>query len=170
LFDSRFGANLSRLLELVLISHRHRYSQSLCPYLQAIIHQILQFIIIASSSSLSRGASSHKNIPKGSNALLKLYYTNRFLLGFLCWGNESFFIMLYLLHNWEGPYVPIGPLAPFVSDYMKMGPDNTITLVRLAILISFPVMAYKQLMNIIQLWQASKDIVALDDAERSKKK
>eukprot|EP01089_Gocevia_fonbrunei_P012599 TRINITY_DN3022_c0_g1_i1.p1 TRINITY_DN3022_c0_g1~~TRINITY_DN3022_c0_g1_i1.p1 ORF type:complete len:148 (-),score=5.77 TRINITY_DN3022_c0_g1_i1:113-556(-) len=103
-------------------------------------------------SSLIRGIKSHKTISTDQNPLLKIYYSNRSVLGALCFGNEAFWLGLYLCYWTSGPIL-IGQLGLF----------NILT-----ILVS-PLMAIKQLMNLIQLLQASKDIVAFDCIERASK-
>ena len=50
-----------------------------------------------------RGRTSHKTISGEGSALLRLYYTSRPVLFFMCAGNELFYSMLYLLHFTEGP-------------------------------------------------------------------
>lgn len=45
------------------------------------------------------GASSHK---QSTNWLLNLYYTDRMFLGFMCGGNEAFYILLYIRAFWAG--------------------------------------------------------------------
>ncbi|KAF0303828.1 CDP-diacylglycerol--inositol 3-phosphatidyltransferase [Amphibalanus amphitrite] len=50
-----------------------------------------------------RGRTSHKTIGGEGSALLRLYYSSRPVLFFMCAGNELFYSMLYLLHFTEGP-------------------------------------------------------------------
>jgi len=121
-------------------------------------------------SSLSHGAASHKTVRPDQNFLIKIYYTNRFVLGFLCWGNESFFIMLYVLHFWAGPLISLGPLAPLAS--MIFGSAELEFIKVLAFFFFCPIMAVKQFMNVVQLRQACIDIIELDvrDALSEKKK
>ncbi|XP_078492301.1 CDP-diacylglycerol--inositol 3-phosphatidyltransferase-like [Ciona intestinalis] len=49
--------------------------------------------------------TNHKSMGLDSNPIMKLYYTSRPFLFFMCAGNEMFYIMLYLLHFTEGPIV-----------------------------------------------------------------
>jgi len=115
-------------------------------------------------SSLSRGASSHKAVTQKQSWFIRLYYTNRLVLGGLCWGNEGFFLMLYLLHFWAGPTIPgLHPLAQLLGV-----PEVGLILFKLVLYA--PLMAIKQFMNIVQLKQACIDIVELDETERKLKK
>lgn len=109
-------------------------------------------------SSLARGVKSHKIIDEKQSSLLRIYYTSRTVLFTLCFGNEAFFLLLYLLHFWAGPtfYVPIVA--------------RQLSLVELAIWIVAPLSFIKQFMNFVQMIQACRDIVSLDVAERKQPK
>jgi CDP-diacylglycerol--inositol 3-phosphatidyltransferase len=99
--------------------------------------------------------------------LLKLYYTNRLVLGGLCAGNEGFFTLLYLLKFYAGPVIPLGPLASVAASF---GYGHEMEAVRaFTFFVCFPIMAIKQFMNLVQLQQACIDIVELDDSERANK-
>jgi len=74
----------------------------------AIVFQLSMSLDIASHwlhmhSSMMKGSSSHKTIDLSGNPILRLYYTSRPVLFFMCAGNEIFFSMLYLLNFYEGP-------------------------------------------------------------------
>ncbi|XP_018619979.1 CDP-diacylglycerol--inositol 3-phosphatidyltransferase [Scleropages formosus] len=56
-------------------------------------------------SSMMKGASSHKTIDLSGNPILRLYYTSRPVLFFMCMGNELFFCLLYMLHFVEEPHL-----------------------------------------------------------------
>jgi CDP-diacylglycerol--inositol 3-phosphatidyltransferase len=115
-------------------------------------------------SSLSRGATSHKAVTADQSWFIRLYYTNRLVLGGLCWGNEGFFLMLYLLHFYTGPIIPgLHPLAQILGV-------PAVGLVLLKLLIYTPLMAIKQFMNLVQLKQAALDLVEMDETERKLKK
>lgn len=55
------------------------------------------------SSSLLQGKSSHKFIDMSENPIMRVYYTSRPVLFFMCFFNEAFYASLYLLHFSEGP-------------------------------------------------------------------
>ena len=97
--------------------------------------------IVASSK---KGKNSHKEVDESTPFLMKLYYTNRLFLFSICGGNELFFIFLYGLKWWNNYFV------------MTM------------LVLSFPVFAFKQLMNVIQLVNASVQL-AEQDADTGKK-
>ncbi|XP_071943981.1 CDP-diacylglycerol--inositol 3-phosphatidyltransferase-like isoform X2 [Antedon mediterranea] len=103
-------------------------------------------------SNLS-GRTSHKLIDLSGNPILRIYYTSKPVLFIMCCGNEMFFGMLYLLYFAEGPKL-----------LLDMG------LYRLLMYISLPIMLLKALISLIHLITASKNMVAIDMAERSKSK
>jgi len=122
------------------------------------IHSPLPFCAFSNKtkSSLARGVKSHKIIDEKQSSLLRIYYTSRAVLFTLCFGNEAFFLLLYLLHFWAGP-----------SFYMPIAAKH-LSLVELAIWIVAPLSFIKQFMNFVQMIQACRDIVSLDITERSK--
>lgn len=74
----------------------------------AVVFQLSMSLDIASHwlhmlSSMMKGSSSHKTIDLSGNPVLRLYYTSRPVLFFMCAGNELFFSMLYLLKFYDGP-------------------------------------------------------------------
>lgn len=101
-------------------------------------------------SSLIRGLGSHKTMTDGVHPLLRIYYTNRRIMGALILGNEGFFLGLYLYHFLPGPEIAVA---------------GGLHAIPLLLLLCFPLMAGKQLMNAIQLMQAAQDIVKIDDAD-----
>ncbi|KAL6065322.1 phosphatidylinositol synthase 1 (CDP-alcohol phosphatidyltransferase1), variant 3 [Balamuthia mandrillaris] len=108
-------------------------------------------------SSLARRLASHKAIDQTANPLLRIYYTNRAALGALCFGNEAFFLLLYVAHFESGPSL-------FFFNNQEM------TLVRVLTMVVAPLMLAKQLMNVIQLKQAATDLAKLDEVEHYGKK
>lgn len=54
-------------------------------------------------TTLLQGKTSHKFLDMSENPIMRLYYTNRTVLFFMCAGNEAFYAGLYLLHFTEGP-------------------------------------------------------------------
>lgn len=91
-------------------------------------------------ASLASGASSHKTISKNQPYLMHLYYTNRYALFVACAGNELFYLGLYFwIHGMAGAW--------WWSPWM---------------LINTPIWAFKQLMNVIQLVDASQQLAALE--------
>ncbi|XP_076181487.1 phosphatidylinositol synthase [Ptiloglossa arizonensis] len=54
-------------------------------------------------TSLLQGKTSHKFIDMSENPIMRMYYTNRTVLFFMCAGNEAFYAALYLIYFTEGP-------------------------------------------------------------------
>lgn len=72
----------------------------------------------------------------------------------MCAGNEMFFVSLYLM-KWV--HTPI-PYFAYLSAF---------TWPQVLALLSFPVCLAKNIINIVQLWKASKILVGVDLAERA---
>uniref|UniRef100_H2ZII9 CDP-diacylglycerol--inositol 3-phosphatidyltransferase n=1 Tax=Ciona savignyi TaxID=51511 RepID=H2ZII9_CIOSA len=99
--------------------------------------------------SIMKG-SSHKSMGLDSNPIMKLYYTSRPVLFFMCAGNEVFYSMLYLLYFIEGPIV------------------FGVSILRVFLFVSFPIMAAKTFISLIHLIDASIRLCAIDAEERNK--
>jgi CDP-diacylglycerol--inositol 3-phosphatidyltransferase len=78
----------------------------------------------------------------------------------ICAGNELFFVALYLAH-WV--HTPISLSIVAVLPILK-----GLTWPELIALVCFPVSALKNVINIVQLWKASKILVGVDLVERAK--
>ena len=72
----------------------------------------------------------------------------------MCAGNELFFVSLYLM-KWIS--APIG-----LDGYFE-----ALTWAQLVALLTFPVCFGKNVINMVQLWKASKILVGVDLAERA---
>ncbi|GBC08061.1 hypothetical protein RclHR1_00790011 [Rhizophagus clarus] len=134
-------------------------------------------------SSLTSGSSSHKNIDKSSNRILRAYYSNNVVLFIFCALNELFFVALYLLsfnHEDIGNLFTIKLInlfkdlrcSFFVINFSIINLSLIVPglnfIVRIIAFISFPVCAGKQIINVIQLVGASKRLANLDLVERRK--
>jgi len=97
-------------------------------------------------ASLTAGLSSHKSMSASAPWLMRMYYTNRIILFLVCMGNELFFVGLYLL-SWSNA-----------------------TWIMLVTLIASPVFVFKQVLNVIQLIQASQSLSIADLETRRKGK
>ncbi|CAH1231220.1 CDIPT [Branchiostoma lanceolatum] len=106
-----------------------------------------------SSTSLLK-STSHKTVDYGSS-ILKLYYTSRPLLFFMCLGNETCYTMLYLCYFTPGPY-----LLPFLE----------IGLFDLLFFVSLPVAIAKAFCSWLQLKGAMSAIADVDVEERKQLK
>lgn len=67
-----------------------------------------------------------------------------------------FYIALYLMHFYKD--APVVTTLPFLGE---------LTLVGLVASITFPVCAYKNVVNAVQLWKGSKILVGVDLTERA---
>ncbi|KAL8971336.1 MAG: hypothetical protein Q9183_001104 [Haloplaca sp. 2 TL-2023] len=134
-------------------------------------------------ATLAMGTSgqSHKKIDQSRSKLLHLYYNNKTVLFIFCALNELFFIALYLL-SFSSPILspsllpsnngpgsssqPGTPANPSSLIFATPGSAWAMELARankmdsfwpwVFAAVSFPVMAGKQILNIIQLVKASK--------------
>ncbi|KAG6046745.1 hypothetical protein E4U17_007786 [Claviceps sp. LM77 group G4] len=141
--------------------------------------------------------SSHKNIDKSQNWLLNLYYTNKGVLFTLCALNELFFIGLYLLafsSPWLSPHLlksveessgrHINPGAPVNTSLLRQMFPDPFSAAALEIArtnkmdslgpwliagISLPFMLVKQIINGVQLYNASKWLAEVDVKMRKEK-
>lgn len=134
-------------------------------------------------ATLSMGGSdqSHKNVDEKRSWLLRQYYSNNKVLFTVCAMNEIFFIALYLL-SFSSPTLsptlfsdinnptsiqPGSPAAPkpsmfFASPFsaaaMEMARANKMdsTVPWVLAIACFPVMAFKQYLNVVQMIGASQ--------------
>ncbi|XP_054712074.1 CDP-diacylglycerol--inositol 3-phosphatidyltransferase-like [Uloborus diversus] len=119
-----------------------------------ILFQISMIIDIAShwihqQVSLMQGKTSHKFIDASANPVIKIYYTSRPVLFFMCAGNELFYSMLYLVYFTPGPTV------------FGMG------LFYLILYISTPVAIVKSLIAVLQMAVACVNVSIIDTNERT---
>jgi CDP-diacylglycerol--inositol 3-phosphatidyltransferase len=90
--------------------------------------------------SLYTGAESHKNSTE-MPAILQFYYTNKVFMAILCVGNELFYIYLYEYFHFSSLLKPYHFLFQFLI---------------------IPTWAMKQLMNIIQLYSSSIELIEFE--------
>ncbi len=83
-------------------------------------------------NSLCKGFISHKQTPKEYHALVKLYYSNKICMFTVCAGCEMFYLGLLHFGKCKLFLVPLGVLC-----------------------------AFKQVTNVLQLVESSKDLAAL---------
>lgn len=101
-----------------------------------------------------KGSKSHKSIAATGNPILRLYYTSRPFLFFMCAGNEGFYSMLYLCYFTPGPLIPV----------VKIG------LWKFLCVICFPVAFVKSVISFVHLVTASLSVVEVDLKDRSEQK
>ncbi|OJJ45700.1 hypothetical protein ASPZODRAFT_133561 [Penicilliopsis zonata CBS 506.65] len=146
-------------------------------------------------ATLSMGGSgqSHKKVDSSRSWILYQYYHSKTVLFICCFLNEAFFIGLYLL-SFSSPILSpslLQPVAdpepssalpgnpahpapsslfasPWSAGALEMARANKIdsTLPWIITGVSFPVMALKQLINVVQMVKASKWLAEGDVARR----
>lgn len=94
------------------------------------------------------GSNSHKKMRADANWLLKLYYENRVFLFLVCAFNETFYIALYL-HHFDFLYIP----------------GTNISLSYWTAVVCTPVWFFKQICNVIQMFNACQMLAILDAAK-----
>ncbi|KAJ7046721.1 phosphatidylinositol synthase [Mycena alexandri] len=161
---SKFGAVLDMVTDRCTTSCLLCYLSSVYPD-YALGFQFLIALDFSSHymhmySSLVTGSSSHKHINNDVSRILRWYYNDPLTLFVVCAANELFFVSLYLM-KWTS--TPIG-----LPDYIPW--SKTLTYAQLFALFSAPVCATKNIINVVQLWKASKILVGVDIAERKKLK
>ncbi|PWY90041.1 CDP-diacylglycerol-inositol 3-phosphatidyltransferase PIS [Aspergillus heteromorphus CBS 117.55] len=147
----------------------------------AIIFQSLIALDMASHymhmyATLSMGGSSqsHKKVEASRSWVLYQYYHSRTVLFICCALNELFFIGLYLL-SFSSPILspsllqPASDASPWSAGALEQARANKIDSFWPWVItgISFPVMALKQFINVVQLVKASKWLVEGDLAARN---
>ncbi|KAJ3513652.1 hypothetical protein NLJ89_g2830 [Agrocybe chaxingu] len=154
---SKFGAILDMVTDRCTTSCLLCYlSSAYPPY--AVFFQFLIALDFSSHymhmySSLVTGSTSHKLVTSDVSRILWMYYNDPRTLFFVCAGNELFFVALYLI-KWTSR--PIG--LSFLGN---------MTYPELMALTSFPIFFLKNVINVVQLWKASKILVGVDLAERA---
>lgn len=134
---------------------------------------------------------SHKQVDKNRSWILNLYYTNRIFLFICCAANELFFIALYLL-SFSSPTLSPALLQTPIVDNIQAGAQVNRTLLRQLFTspysaaalelarankmdsfwpwvlagVSFPIMFFKQFVNVVQIVKASKWLAEGDIAMR----
>ncbi|KAH6983006.1 CDP-alcohol phosphatidyltransferase-domain-containing protein [Ilyonectria robusta] len=139
---------------------------------------------------VSGSDSSHKNIDKSKSFVLNLYYTNKIVLFVFCALNEVFFIALYLLsfsspllsphliktvEKTSGEALQPGVQVntsilrqifpdPFSAAALELARANKMDSFWPWVIagISFPIMFGKQIINVVQLINASKGLADVD--------
>lgn len=154
---SKFGAVLDMVTDRCTTSCLLCYLASVYPA-YAILFQFLIALDFSSHymhmySSLVTGSRSHKLVTSDVSRILWLYYNDSRTLFFICAGNELFFVSLYLM-KWST--TPIGLTGWFAG----------FTYAQLMALCSMPICVTKNIINLVQLWKASKILVGVDLAER----
>ncbi|KAF8136694.1 CDP-alcohol phosphatidyltransferase-domain-containing protein [Boletus edulis] len=154
---SKFGAVLDMVTDRCTTSCLLCYLSSAYPNF-ALVFQFLIALDFSSHymhmySSLVTGSRSHKLVKSDVSRILWYYYNDSRTLFCMCAGNEMFFVSLYLM-KWVHTPISFAHLSSF-------------TWPQILALVSFPVCLAKNIINLVQLWKASKILVGVDLAERA---
>ncbi|KAI9479670.1 phosphatidylinositol synthase 1 (CDP-alcohol phosphatidyltransferase1) [Coemansia sp. RSA 989] len=95
-------------------------------------------------SQLITGKVNHKQMDDNAHWILKAYYTDRKVLFAFCFGNEAFFLLLYL-----NMYLP--RYALFLSVPLTVA--------------AFPISLIKNVINVVQLYESASDLARIDAAQ-----
>lgn len=112
--------------------------------IQALITLDLSSHYMQMVSSLTAGSVSHKTLSKDSNSILRLYYTSRVVLFLVCAGNEAFLMTVYTMFHFESWVL--------YAIFFVMA----------------PVFLLKQVLNVVQLIDASQCLVKIDSKDKRK--
>merc|ERR1712100_634029 len=171
--SSQFGAVLDMTCDRVataclsiVIAYVYHPSTALLQLMMALVALDFTSHYAQMFSSLSRGFRSHKDVPvqTGVWQLLHIYYTNRKVMGALCFGNESWFVLVYLQRYWSGPSL-FDLSNSLLADVPYMG--SRLSLVELLLLAMTPLFIAKQFMNVLQLCAAMRELAHADEAKRA---
>jgi len=161
---SKFGAVLDMVTDRCTTSCLLCYLASAYPD-YAIAFQFLIALDFSSHymhmvSSLETGSSSHKKVDSDVSRILARYYTDSRVLFAFCFGNELFFVALYLM-KWVESSIGL-------ESYSGHPSLNHLTYPQLLAILTFPIFFLKNVINVVQLWKASKILVGVDLADRAK--
>ncbi|KAI5990581.1 phosphatidylinositol synthase [Pisolithus marmoratus] len=165
---SKFGAVLDMVTDRCTTSCLLCYLSSAYPS-YAILFQFLIALDFSSHymhmySSLVTGSRSHKLVTSDVSRILWYYYNDSRTLFCICAGNELFFVSLYLMKWIQTPIsasLP-SPLASHLPVFLL-----SLTWPAVMAILTFPVCLIKNVINVVQLWKASKILVGVDLAERA---
>ncbi|GJJ12095.1 hypothetical protein Clacol_006336 [Clathrus columnatus] len=113
--------------------------------------------------SLVTGSKSHKIVSGDVSKILQFYY-DPWKLFAICAGNEGFFVALYLM-KWG--FAPIGLKVGFHLPFQLDQWLEKLTWPGAMAIVTGPICALKNVINLVQLWKASKILVGVDIAERA---
>ncbi|KAG5646664.1 hypothetical protein DXG03_002654 [Asterophora parasitica] len=163
---SKFGAVLDMVTDRCTTSCLLCYLASAYPD-YAILFQFLIALDFSSHymhmySSLVTGARSHKLVTSDVSRILWLYYNDSRTLFLVCAGNELFYVSLYLM-KWTTQPIGLPSVLPATLPFDLAG----LTYSQALAAASLPICVLKNVINLVQLWKASKILVGVDLAERA---
>lgn len=161
------------------------------------------YVHMFSTLVMSGSGTSHKSVDASRSKILNLYYTNKTMLFVCCALNEAFFLALYLL-SFSSPLLSpslLQSVPDHAADAIQRGAEVNSSLLShifpnpysagalelarankmdsfwpwVLVGVSFPVMALKQIINVIQLvkacrWLAEGDLQARKEKRLAQKK
>ncbi|XP_049766578.1 CDP-diacylglycerol--inositol 3-phosphatidyltransferase [Schistocerca cancellata] len=150
--STKFGAMLDQLTDrcgtmCLIVTLSYFYPQHMFLFQLSITIDIACHWIYL-HTSLLQGKASHKFIDLSGNPIMRIYYTSRPVLFFMCAGNEAFYASLYLLYFTEGPVVA------------------GLGLFRIVAYLTAPVAFVKALISLLQGYVACNNLVAIDLQDR----
>jgi len=158
---TKFGAVLDMVTDRCTTACLLCYLCSAYPnytvYFQALISVDLASHYMHMYSTLNQGVSSHKKIPKEQSWILRQYYGNNIVLFLFCACNELFFVSIYLLS------FPPPPNSPPRLGYIRGVP---LSYPYLLAFITFPICAFKNWINVIQMVNAARALADVDKDDR----
>lgn len=135
------------------------------------------------TATYTAGKASHKTIDLTQNVFLRLYYTNRKVLFFVCAGNEWLWSMLYVAYftqtgfwnqegsEWKAPLGGADVWEAMTDDslwpYQMPGTEITLGAMQWVAWFCVPVAVFKNVVNVIQLVTACIDITHCDLKKRA---
>jgi phosphatidylglycerophosphate synthase len=139
------------LLCLFVGSHEAQPVVAAAGALSLVLDVASHFAVV--SATLLRGKQSHKDMRSSAPFLLRLYYRSRFVLGFLCASFEGFLLGSYMVSTLtaEGGEATHPNLVWGFRTFVKMcGPGA----------------AVKTVISVLQLVNACREIVYVDEQQR----
>lgn len=109
------------------------------------------------------------------NPIMRLYYTNRTVLFFMCAGNEAFYAGLYLLHFTEGPICEYQKILLLYFKNMKKYCVTFYFLVagiglyRLIVYLSAPIALVKAAISVLHGYVSCINLSIIDVKERQER-
>ncbi|GAA5896552.1 hypothetical protein JCM6882_005726 [Rhodosporidiobolus microsporus] len=121
-------------------------------------------------ASIVSGSRSHKTVTKEQSWILWSYYNNSLTLFIFCAFNELFFVSLYVLHSYHKPLLSPSQLASLPAPLLQFLTQFPFLLKtswpHVVAAITGPIMAGKQVINVVQFWKAAKMLNEQDLEER----
>ncbi|KAJ3339111.1 CDP-diacylglycerol-inositol 3-phosphatidyltransferase [Gonapodya sp. JEL0774] len=170
--STKFGAVLDMVTDRCATTCLLCYLASAYPE-WAILFQLLISLDISSHymhmySTMSQGSASHKALPSTANPLLRLYYSSRAVLFWICFGNEACFVVLYMLRyeKVEWSFIVDRANIPLPLYHFPQPPRLQVsTVASIIFYTSLPICILKQILNLLQLAGACSQLARMDQAE-----